>query len=63
MVGAWFGFIPSEHTHFIVYEAPHVEALQNFSMEPEVRAASAYDSQEIKIVKNLEEISKQLQQS
>ena len=44
IVGAWFGFVPSEHTHYIVYESPSVEALQNLSMEPEIRAASAYDS-------------------
>lgn len=62
IVGAWFGFVPSEHTNYIVYEAPSVEALQKLRMEPEVRAASAYDSQETKIVKNLEEITKELQQ-
>jgi len=44
-----------------VYEAPSVEALQKLSMEPEVLAASAYDSQETIIVKSLEEIMKELQ--
>jgi hypothetical protein len=63
IVGAWFGFVPSEHTHYIVYEAPSVEALQKLRMEPEIRAASAYDSQETKIVKSLEEITKELQQA
>lgn len=63
LVGAWFGFVPSEHTHYRVYEAPSVEALQKFRLEPEVRAASAYDSQETKIVKSLEEITKELQQA
>jgi hypothetical protein len=62
IVGAWFGFVPSEHAHYIVHEAPSEEALQNLSMEPEIRAASTYDSQETKIVKNLEEITKELQQ-
>ncbi len=62
IVGAWFGFVPSEHTHYIVYEAPNVGALQKLSMEPEIRAASAYETQETKIVKNLEEITKELQQ-
>ena len=63
IVGAWFGFVPSEHTHYIVYEAPSVEALQKLRMKPEIRAASAYDSQETKIVKSLEEITKELQQA
>jgi len=62
VVGAWFGFVPTEHTNYMVYEAPSVEALQKLSMEPEILAASAHDSQEIKIVKSLEEIMKELQQ-
>jgi len=61
MVGAWFGFVPSAHTNYMVYEAPSVEALQKLSMEPDVLAASAYDSQETIIVKSLEEIMKELQ--
>ena len=62
MVGAWFGFVSTEHTYYMVFEAPSLEAFQKLSMEPELLAASAHDSQETKIVKNLEEIMKELQQ-
>jgi hypothetical protein len=37
--------------------------LQKLSTEPEVLAASAYDSHETKIVKSLEEIMKELKQA
>jgi len=63
VVGAWFGFVPTQHTNYMVYEAPSVEALQKISMEPEVLAASAHESQETIIVKSLEEIMKELQQA
>jgi len=63
MVGAWFGFVPTAHTSYMVYEAPNVEALQKLSMEPEILATSAHDSQETIIVKSLEEIMKELQQA
>jgi len=63
LVGAWFGFVPTEHTHYMVFEAPSLEAFQKFRTEPEFLAASAHDSQETEIVKNLEEITKELQQS
>ena len=62
LVGAWFGFVPSEHLHYMVFEALSVEAFQKLRMEPEFRAASAYDTQETRIVKSLEEITKELQQ-
>lgn len=63
IVGAWFGFVPTEHTHYMVFEAPSLEAFQKFRTEPEFLAASAHDTQETKIVKNLEEIMRQLQQA
>jgi len=63
LVGAWFGFVPTEHTNYMVYEAPSVEALQKISMEPELLAACAHWSQETIIVKSLEEKMKELQQA
>lgn len=59
--GSWS--VPTEHLGFTVYEASSVEALQNFGMEPEILAMSAYETVEIKIAITAEEAAKMLQQA
>jgi hypothetical protein len=54
ILGAWTSE-PAGHESFYVFEAPSVEALQKFGMEPEVLATSAYRTMETKIVMSLEE--------
>jgi hypothetical protein len=62
MLGAWTTD-PAGHQSFWVVEAPSVEALQKFGMEPEVLATSAYRTMETKIVMSLEEEMKLRQQT
>ena len=52
-VGAWT-VIP-EHLLVWVYEAPSSEALQNFSLEPEMVKWMAWNMTEIKLAMSLEE--------
>lgn len=52
-VGAWT-VIP-EHLLVWVYEAPSSEALQNFSLEPEMVKWMAWNTSEIKLAMSLEE--------
>jgi hypothetical protein len=59
-VGAWT-VIP-EHLLVWVYEAPSSEALQNFSMEPEIVKWMAWNTSEIKLAMSFEESMKLLKQ-
>jgi hypothetical protein len=52
-IGAWT-VIP-EHLTVWVYEAPNSEALQKFSMEPDMVRWMAWNTNEIKLAMNLEE--------
>ena len=61
MVGGWI--VPTEHLMFGVFEAPSLEAFQNFGMEPEIAAMNAYNTAEIKIAMSLEEAMAMLQQA
>jgi len=62
MLGAWT-LDPAEHQSFWVFEAPSVEALQKFCMEPEALATIAYRTLEIKIAMSAEEEMKLRQQA
>ena len=57
-VGAWT-VIP-EHLLVWLYEAPSSEALQDFSMEPEMVKWMAWNTSEIKLAMSLEESIKLL---
>ena len=57
-IGAWT-VIP-EHLLFWVYEAPSSDALQKFSMEPEVMKWMSWNTSEIKLAMSLEESMKLL---
>ena len=57
-VGVWT-VIP-EHLLVWVYEAPSSEALQKFSMEPEIARWMAWNTSEIKLAMSLEESNKLL---
>jgi hypothetical protein len=57
-VGVWT-VIP-EHLLVWVYEAPSSEALQKFSMEPEIAKWMAWNTSEIKLAMSLEESMKLL---
>jgi hypothetical protein len=56
--GVWT-VIP-EHLVVWVYEAPSSEALQKFSMEPEIAKWMAWNTNEIKLAMSLEESNKLL---
>ena len=51
VVGAWTS-IP-EHTNIAVYDAPSMEAMFKFSMEPEVMAWLGYNTTELKPIMTL----------
>jgi hypothetical protein len=57
-VGAWTVF--PEHLLIWVYEAKSSEALQKFSMEPELLKWMAFNTSEIKLAMSLEESMKLL---
>jgi hypothetical protein len=57
-VGAWT--VVSEHLLVWVYEASNSEALQKFSMEPELLKWMAFNTSEIKLAMSLEESMKLL---
>ena len=57
-VGAWT--VIQEHLLVWVYEAPSSEALQNFSMEPEIVKWMAWNTSEIKLAMSFEESMKLL---
>jgi len=57
-VGAWT--VVPEHLLVWVYEAPNSEALQKFSMEPELVKWMSFNTSEIKLAMSLEESMKLL---
>jgi len=57
-VGAWT--VVPEHLLFWVYEAPSSDALQKFSMEPEMMKWMSWNTSEIKSAMSLEESVKLL---
>ena len=57
-IGAWT--VIQEHLVIWVYEAPSSEALQNFSMEPEIVKWMAWNTSEIKLAMSFEESMKLL---
>jgi hypothetical protein len=60
MVGGWN--VPSEHLTVQVFEAPTFEAMQAYSMEPEVMKLSNVDTAEIKVAYTLEEMGQIMMQ-
>jgi hypothetical protein len=57
-VGVWT--VITEHLLVWVYEAPSSDALQKFSMEPEIVKWMAWNTSEIKLAMSLEESMKLL---
>lgn len=60
-VGAWN--VPTEHLIVAVFEASSLEAHQKFRMEPDVLALNKYNTLEIKLAFNIEELAQMLQQA
>jgi len=58
VVGGWHS--APDHFTVVVYDAPSMEALLKFSMEPEVRAYSSYHMTETRPVMTIEESMKLL---
>jgi hypothetical protein len=59
-VGGWN--VSPEHLVVQVLEAPTFEALQAYSMEPEVMAMSTWNTMEFKVAITLEEVGRMMQQ-
>ncbi len=57
-IGAWT--VVPEHLLIWVYEAPSSDALQEFSMEPEIVKWMVWNTSEIKLAMSLEESMKLL---
>jgi len=53
MVRSWT--IPTEHVYYMIFDAPSLEAFNDFGMEPDTLAMTAFHTTEVKIVTNLEE--------
>ncbi|MGA2768998.1 MAG: DUF3303 family protein [Candidatus Bathyarchaeia archaeon] len=58
VVGGWHS--SPDHFFVVVYDAPSMEAMLKFSMEPEVMAWSSYHTTETRPVMTLEESMKLL---
>lgn len=58
MIGGWNAL--DDHSIVVVYDVPSLEAMLNFSMEPEVMIWSSYHTTEIKMVMTIEESMKML---
>ena len=56
VVGSWVSY--PEHFMVAVYDAPSMEAMLKFSMEPEAMAWMGYNTTETKPVMTLEETTK-----
>ena len=54
--------VNSEHLTVAIFEAPSLEAVQGYSMEPEILAMNMVDSTELKLATSMEEGIKMLQQ-
>jgi hypothetical protein len=59
MVGGWN--VHPEHLTIQVFEAPTFEAIQAFSMEPDVVKLTSVDTQEVKVAMTLDEAAQMLQ--
>jgi uncharacterized protein with GYD domain len=59
MVGGWN--VHPEHLVVEVYEAPSFEAMQAFSMEPEMMSITNWQTMELKAAMTLEETWKMMQ--
>jgi hypothetical protein len=60
MLGGWI--ISNEHTVIWVFEIPSLDELEQYFLEPVMKAQSAFNTTEVKIVKSMKEIAKLLQQ-
>ena len=58
-IGAWT--VHGEHQTFGVFEAPSLEALHAYMMDPDVLAINASETMELKMVIGMEEVLKMLQ--
>jgi hypothetical protein len=58
MVGSWT--IPPEPIYYMIFDAPGLEAFNDFSMEPDILAMVTFHTAEVKTVTNLEEKVKKL---
>lgn len=58
MVGSWT--IPPEPVYYMIFDAPGLEAFNDFSMESDILAMAAFHTSEVKTVTNLEEKVKKL---
>ncbi len=58
MIGGWNA--PDDHSAVAVFDVPTLEAMLNFSMEPEVMTWSSYHTTELKMIMTLEESMKLL---
>ena len=61
MIGAWI--VPSEHLHFMVFDAPSLEAFNALGMEPEISAMGAFNTTEIKMAISAQEAIKMLRET
>jgi hypothetical protein len=58
MIGGWHSAL--DHQSVIVFDAPNLESVMKFSMEPEMMIWSAYHDTELKPVVTLQESMKLL---
>ena len=58
VIGGWNA--GDDHSIVVVYDVPSLEAIMNFSMEPEVMVWSSYHTTETKMVMTLEDSMKML---
>ena len=60
MLGGWI--VSNEHQVIWVFETPSLDVLDQYFMEPVMRAQSAFNTTEVKIVKSVKEVATMLQQ-
>jgi uncharacterized protein with GYD domain len=58
MVGSWHSM--PNHTSVVVFDAPNMEALWKFAMEPEIMVWTAYNDSQMMPVMTVEESMKML---
>jgi len=59
-LGAWMDL--PEHTLYEVFDAPSLEAFRSMGMEPEILQWSSFNTMEIKMVTNVEDVKRPLEQ-
>ena len=59
-VGVWI--VPGEHLVFMVFDAPSLEAFENFNDEPEIDALAGFNTSETKLAYSMQEVMQRLQQ-